>query len=388
MAEPIIHSLLDTDLYKLSMMQLVFHRFAESEVEYRFTCRTPGVDLTPYLEEFRDEIGFLVTLTFAEDELQFLDSLEYIKPDFVEYLRGFRLNEQYLHLGRDGNEFRLSVRGPWLDTILFEVPLLAIINEVYFRNTRPVPDYAEGARRLEQKLGLIGRHPDFKFTDFGTRRRFSRDWQRRVVTHIQAQVAEHFAGTSNVLLARDLDLVPVGTMAHEYLQACQALAPRIRDSQRFALQAWLDEYEGHLGIALTDVIGMDAFLRDFDRHFAERYAGMRQDSGEPLEWARKALEHYEQLGISPKTRTLVFSDGLTIPRALTIYEAFGNEARLAFGIGTNLTNDLCYKALDIVIKMCRCNGQTVAKISDSRGKSNREDIIYLNKLAHIFNVKL
>ncbi|HPZ58896.1 MAG TPA: nicotinate phosphoribosyltransferase, partial [Ottowia sp.] len=265
----IIQSLLDTDLYKFTMMQAVLHQFPGAQVQYKFKCRSPGVQLAPYADQIRDEIRQLCSLGFTEDELAYVRSMRFIKSDFVDFLGLFRLNEKYITITPlDNGEIDIRVRGPWLHTIMFEIPVLAIVSEVYYRNTHPGLDLAEGRRRLDEKLKLVETPAlqGIRIADYGTRRRFSRDWQREVVQTLKQRLGAtgQLTGTSNVLFAKELDLRPMGTMAHEYLQACQALGPRLRDSQVFGFEKWAQEYRGDLGIALSDVYGMNAFLRDFD----------------------------------------------------------------------------------------------------------------------------
>lgn len=384
-----IKSLLDTDLYKFTMMQAVLHHFPGAEVEYRFRCRDENVDLRPFADEIRQHVAELCRLRFSEEELAFLGSLRFIKPDFVDFLRLFHLQERYIHISNEGENLEIVIHGPWLHTILFEVPVLAIVSETYNRSMYPNPDYAEGNRRLDEKIRLVRTHPGvelFRFSDFGTRRRFSRDWHRHVIERLRDELPQHLSGTSNVWLAKELGLLPIGTMAHEFLQAAQALGPRLADSQKFAFEVWAAEYRGDLGIALSDVVGVDAFLRDFDLYFCKLFDGMRHDSGDPFVWTEKVLAHYRRNRIDPRTKTLVYSDALTFPKALAIYDRFKGQARLAFGIGTNLTNDLGHEPLNIVIKMTRCNGQPVAKLSDSPGKTMCEDETYLAYLRQVFSV--
>jgi nicotinate phosphoribosyltransferase len=391
MTEPVIRSLLDTDLYKFTMMQAVLHQHPAAEVEYRFRCRTPGIDFGPCLEEIAREIDHLCTLRLDQAELDYLAGLDYIKSDFIHFLRLFRLDRRFIHLACRNGELELLIRGPWLHTILFEVPLLAIISEVYCRHHYPAPDWDQARRRLEHKIALVEQAPDragFRFSDFGTRRRFSRRWHRQVVEQFAHRLPDSFAGTSNLDLARRLGLLPIGTMAHEYLQAFQALGPRLVDSQKAALEAWVHEYRGRLGIALTDVVGMDAFLRDFDLYFAKLFDGLRHDSGDPVIWTEKALAHYRRLKIDPASKTLVYSDSLTLDKALALYRRFAGQCCPAFGIGTHLTNDVVDPPpLSMVIKMTRCNGQAVAKISDSPGKAMCEDAGYLAYLSEVFRVR-
>lgn len=404
----IIQSLLDTDLYKFTMMQVVLHHFPGARVEYRFKCRNPGVNLAQFAGQIREEVRGLCQLRFKDAELAYLRSMRFIKSDFVDFLGLFQLNEKYIDIKpMPSGELEISIEGPWLHTILFEIPVLAIVNEVYFRNTQPQPSLPEGRRRLEEKIGLLQADglSDLKIADYGTRRRFSKEWHEEVLRTLTARLGAvapppasgpakgatttrpaQFAGTSNVLYAMKLGLIPLGTMAHEYLQACQALGPRLRDSQVFGFESWAREYRGDLGIALSDVYGMTAFLRDFDMYFCKLFDGARHDSGDPFQWGERMLAHYVANRVDPRTKTLIFSDALTVPRTIELYQQFRGRCQLAFGIGTNLTNDLGYEPLQIVIKMVRCNDQPVAKLSDTPSKNMCEDERYLAYLRQVFDI--
>ncbi len=387
----IITSLLDTDLYKLTMQQCVLHNFPDAVVTYNFVCRNPSTDLNlaDYITEIQEEIAALCALKFTQEDLEYLASLNLFTPDYLQFLRGFNLDISNIHLSVDtqGCKLALTINGSWVDTILFEIPILAIINEIYFKHLSLHSEH-QGMARLQTKLALLtGQKTGFKFTDFGTRRRFAKSWQQTVIETILQQVPDNFVGTSNISLAKKFGLKPIGTMAHEYLQACQQLAPSLMESQQFALNLWLQEYAGKLGIALTDVITTDVFLRDFSKDLAEQYAGVRHDSGSAIEWGEKVLQHYSKLGINGKDKVLVFSDGLNMQRALEIYNYFKGRAQLLFGIGTNLTNDVGYETLQIVIKLVRCNNKPVAKITDDSGKVTALDLTYLQKLKQTFQVK-
>ncbi|MDR0771104.1 MAG: nicotinate phosphoribosyltransferase [Burkholderiales bacterium] len=384
----IIRSLLDTDLYKFTMMQVALHHFPAAQVEYRFKCRNEGVDLAPIAEEVSRQIKALCELRFAPEELEYLRSLRFIKSDFVDLLGLFKLDDRFVRVSSGPtykNGLDITIKGPWLHTILFEIPVLAIVSEVYYRHAVSVPDFTTGRTRLAAKVKQFEAvEEDFRFSDYGTRRRFSYVWQEEVLRTLQQGLPGKFVGTSNVHFARQLGLTPLGTMSHEYLQACQAVGPRLRDSQSYAFGTWAREYRGDLGIALSDVYGMDAFLRDFDLFFCKLFDGVRHDSGDPFEWGDKLIAHYQKMRIDPRGKTMVFSDSLTPELAIRLFHYFKNRMGISFGIGTNLTNDLGYLALQNVIKMTRCNGQPVAKISDSPSKVMDDDPMYVNYLREVF----
>lgn len=396
---PIIHSLLDTDLYKFTMLQVVLHKFPQTHSVYHFRCRNledtvyPLVDI---LDDLNEQLDHLCNLKYKEDELQYLRKLRFIKSDFVDYLELFQLKRRFIQASID-NEGRLDIRieGPMVQAMMFEIFVLAIVNELYFSRIKTDEVWAEGERRLQAKLELIQQYeksqqpndPPFLVSDFGTRRRYSFEWQKHVVAAFHKTVPNVFRGTSNVLLAKELNITPIGTMAHEFLQAFQALDVRLRDFQKAALETWVQEYRGDLGIALTDVVGMDAFLRDFDLYFAKLFDGLRHDSGDPCEWGDKAYAHYRKLKIDTKTKMLTFSDGLNLPKAWELHQYFKDRFQVSFGIGTNLTNDMGQTPLNIVLKLVECNGQSVAKISDSPGKTMTDNDTFLAYLRQVFQIE-
>jgi nicotinate phosphoribosyltransferase len=387
----LIDSLLDTDLYKFTMMQVVLHQFPGAQVEYVFKCRTPGCDLRPHAGEIAARVADLCQLRFKDDELDYLRGLRFMKSDFVDFLGLFHFNERNIQVTvvDEPPGIDITVRGPWLHTIMYEIPVLAVVSEVYFRRTQPNPDLAEGRRRLKAKIDQVrALEPGFTFrvSDYGTRRRFSRDWHDEVIGTFRREIPDRFAGTSNVWLAKKHGVTPLGTMAHEYMQACQALGPRLRDSQVFAFDVWAREYRGDLGIAISDTYGTDAFLRDFDMYFCKLFDGARHDSGDPFTWGERMIEHYRKNRVDPRTKTLIFSDQLTVPVAIEIARRFNGRTQTSFGIGTNLTNDLGYEPINIVIKMTECNGQPVAKVSDSPGKTVSKDPGYLAYLRQVFGL--
>ncbi len=385
-----IQSLLDTDLYKFTMQQTVLHQFPHAnDVEFHFKCRTPNIDMAQHIPEINRELDHLCGLSFSKEELSYLSSLRYMKPDYIAFLKIFRLQRDYVNVIDLGDgEIDVVIKGPWVHTIPFEIYVLSIVNEVYFRHARGNDSEAviieRGMQNLKNKISLLDNHADFRFSDFGTRRRFSRQWHEQVIQTLKAELPVNFTGTSNVYFAMKYNLTPVGTMAHEYLQACQALGPRLRDSQKYAFEVWVQEYRGDLGIALTDVIGMKAFLNDFDLYFCKLFDGVRHDSGNPFEWGEQMLDHYKKMKIDARTKNFVFSDGLDFEKAVALNEHFKGRVNCFFGIGTNLTNDVGYKALNIVLKMTNCNGSPVAKLSDTPGKSMCRDEGYMDYLRSVF----
>jgi len=392
---PVIHSLLETDLYKFTMWQTMLHRHPQTQAEYSFLCRNETVfPLSDLLHEVEREIDHLCSLSFSLGELAYLKGLRFIKSDFVDFLRLFRFQREFISVSAEGQDLRIVASGPQVHVMGFEIFVLAIVNELYFRRFDQVAACTEGRRRLVHKIAQLRAFGDepprahpFEVFDFGVRRRFSGDWHREVVATLKRELPQYFKGTSNVLLARDLDLVPIGTMAHEYLQSYQATGVRLRDHQKAALEDWVQEYRGDLGVALTDVVGMDAFLADFDLYFAKLFDGLRHDSGDPYVWGEKALAHYAKLRIDAHTKRLVFSDGLDVPAALALYRHFADRTQLGFGIGTNLSNDMGLTPLHIVMKLTRCNGQPVAKLSDSPGKTMCDDQTFLAYLRQVFSIK-
>lgn len=390
-ASPILTSILDTDAYKLHMQQAVFHRYHDITVAAEFRCR--GDEL---LGEYRDEIQAQITLmselALTDEEYRYLAGLPFFRKDYLDWLKAFRFNPQQVQVTNRAGTLEIRISGPWREVVLWEVPLLAVISEVVHRHRSP---QATPEQAVSQLLGKLERFralagdtdlSRFRLMDFGTRRRFSRAVQQAIVTTLKSDFP-YLVGTSNYDLARRLDLAPVGTQAHEWFQAHQQISPVLANSQRAALQAWLDEYPAQLGIALTDCITMDAFLRDFGPDFAGRYQGLRHDSGDPLEWGEKAIAHFEKLDIDPMSKTLVFSDNLDLDKALTLYRHFYRRINLVFGIGTRLTCDLPgVKPLNIVIKLVECNGKPVAKLSDSPGKTICEDPAFVKALRKAFDL--
>ncbi len=391
--KPIVRSLLENDLYKFTMWQALLHSHPDAQTEYAFVCRnTPAYPLAELKEDVEREIDHLCSLSFTEDELEYLRGLRFIKSDFVDFLTLFHFQRKFLTIKAEGPTLQIVATGPLVHAMGFEIYVLYIVNELYFRRFDQERSLIEGRKRLTGKIAMLrefgaepARRNPFEFFDFGVRRRFSGAWQEEVVATLARDVPQFFKGTSNVYLAKKYNLVPIGTMAHEYLQSYQSFDVRLRDFQKAALEDWVQEYRGDLGTALTDVVGMDAFLADFDLYFAKLFDGLRHDSGDPVIWGEKALGHYAKLRIDANTKRLVFSDGLDLQTAFSLYRHFADRCMTGFGIGTNLSNDTDVPALNIVMKLISCNGQPVAKLSDSAGKTLCKDETFLAYLRQVFH---
>lgn len=368
--EPIITSILDSDLYKLSMQKYVLEQYPNANVEYEFICRNKEVKLGFLKDKVIEQVNSLKDVVLTLDEHAYLSKIRYLTYDYISFLNQYRFNpEAQVFIDNKDGDLQIRIKGKWIDTILYEVPVLAIVNELYFKETTNFNDVKEfGIVNLANKIGLVKQYPTFKFSDFGTRRRYSKDWQRYVVTELKTNCPQ-LVGTSNVKLAMDLGLTPVGTMAHEIPMCHLSLVDDIRQAQKRAFYTWMESYGTDNGIALSDTFTTKAFFKDFDYVLASNYKGVRQDSGNPIEFGYKVIEHYTKLGIDPKTKTIIFSDGLDIPKAITIFKEFVGLIGVSFGIGTSLTNNLGVAPLNIVIKVVSCNGKTVIKLSDDVTKA-------------------
>ncbi|EHD0104460.1 TPA: nicotinate phosphoribosyltransferase [Vibrio parahaemolyticus] len=404
----IIQSALDFDVYKVNMMSAVAALYPDAMVSYKFIVRSEE-DLSELLPEVKAEVLKLQDVRFTEDEIAYMKRVApYLKPEFVEALRHFRFNPQsdvsfHNKTMSDGSsQLRITINGLWKETILYETIIMSIVSEVRSRQRWSDIPFEQFQTVLEDKVRYLKAElerrniTNFKFADMSTRRRFSFQAQRTMLEYLSKELPQCLTGTSNYHLARELDLTPIGTVAHEWFMGHQALV-NVRDSQKIALQRWQKMFNGALGIALTDTIGIDAFLKDFDEELSHAYIGVRHDSGCPFTWGEKMIAHYESLGIDPMTKTLVFTDGLNFEQALDICEHFQGRVQVSFGIGTSLANDMgnyvndqgeAYQPLSIVIKMVTCNGSPVAKISDEPEKAMCEDIFFLMNLKRRFEQPL
>ena len=342
-------------------------------------------------EEISAQVDHLCTLKFTNEELDYLRSIRFIKNDYVEFLRLWHPIRDYVTISRsDDGELSIEVSGPLFSAMQFEIYLLEIVNEVYFRMKY---DYdrllASAEERLDAKIkALCDGTYTFRFAEFGCRRRLSREWEDTVV-HRLAQETDKCVGTSNVYLAMKYDLTPIGTYAHEYVQMYQGIDEiPLAFTNHYAMRDWYDEYQGDNGTALTDTVTTDLFLLDFNRSMVNNYNGVRHDSGDPYEWGEKIIRHYESYGADPKTKLLLFSDSLDFDRAQALYDHFKDRTKVSFGIGTFCSNDTEEEALNIVIKLQYVNGRPVAKLSDTPGKAMCRDEGYLEYLRRSVEFRL
>ena len=383
--KPIITSLLDTDLYKFNMDQVIFHKHTDLCGKYYFKCRNKGIVFTEAMHtEIDEQIDHLCQLRFTNDELDYLRSIRFIKNDYVEFLRLWHPIRDYVHTSLNNGELSVIIEGPLFSAMQFEIYLLEIINEVYFRMTYNYKTLMDAAEvRLNKKIEDFnsGKYT-FKFAEFGCRRRLSKEWEDIVVRRLATELKNNnMVGTSNVFLAKKYNLTPIGTYAHEFVQMYQGIdSIPLAYTNHYALKDWYDEYKGDNGTALTDTVTTDLFLLDFDRANCNNYTGVRHDSGDPYEWGEKIIKHYEKYGIDPKTKLLLFSDSLNFDKAQALYDYFKDKTKVSFGIGTFVSNDTDVDALNIVIKLQYVNGRPVAKLSDVDGKTMTQDEGYAKYL--------
>ena len=380
MSKPVITSLLEQDFYKFTMGQMVLHQLPGVNVKVEFRLRTRGVDLVPYIGRINEELDHLCELRFSDEEIAYLRGIRFLASDFCDYLRRLWLYRDQIHVEPDPTKnggVAIWAEGPWRDVIWFEIPVLAIVQELWMRDHPADP--AEGHRRLDAKIAAFNDHADwgFKVADFGLRRRYSGEWHREVVRAFSEKGGRFFSGTSDVYLAKEFGVSPIGTFAHELFMGVMGTDVRVSEVQRRTLDMWAHEYRGELGIALSDIFGFRAFLRDFDLYFAKLFDGCRHDSGDPFTWGEMLIDHYRRLRIDPRTKTACWSDSLDTERALAIAERFRGRLKVTFGIGTHLTNDLGVEPLSIVMKLTEANGHPVVKLSDSPGKSMCDDASFV-----------
>jgi nicotinate phosphoribosyltransferase len=389
--EPIVTSLLDTDLYKFNMNQVIFHKHTNLNGVYHFKCRNEGVVFTKeMLDEINEQIDYLCKLTFKEDELNYLRSIRFIKNDYVEFLRLWHPIRDYVTTSLDNGNLKIIVSGPLFSAMQFEIYLLEIVNEVYFRFQYNYAELLASAKeRLAKKIEAFntGKYT-FKWAEFGCRRRLSKEFEGYALKELKDKT-KNMVGTSNVYYAYKYNLTPIGTYAHEYVQMFQGIdSIPLAYTNYYAMKDWYTEYEGDNGTALTDTVTTDLFLKDFNRSMVNNYSGVRHDSGDPYVWGEKILAHYRKFGVDPKTKMLLFSDSLNFDKAQEIYEYFKDKCKVSFGIGTFVTNDTKVDALNIVIKLQYVNGRPVAKISDAPTKAMCDDEKYFEYLQEAVKFRL
>lgn len=388
--EQILVSLLETDAYKFSMGQAIYHQFSDYKTTWSFKCRNEDVYFTEEMvEEIKRQIKMYCNLRFTEEELSYLNSITWIKGSYIDFLRLWKPRFEDFDIKHEGERgLTIETKGTWLNTSLYEIPTLAIVNEVYFKMAYDYEElFASFKDRLDAKIAGImdGTYELGAFSEFGIRRRLSAEAEELAIKKLmetKLPAGNIFVGTSNVYLAMKLHVKPVGTMAHEWIM-CVGQGNHKHNpaySNWYALDAWVKEYGVLNGTALTDTISTNCFLEDFQLTYATLFSGVRHDSGDPYEWGNNMIDHYKKLGIDPSTKTLLFSDSLDFERATAINRYFKDKVKTAFGIGTFIANDTKVPALNIVMKTTACNGCDVAKMSDIDGKSMCKNPDYVHYL--------
>lgn len=377
--DDMITSIIDNDLYKFTMQQVVHKHFNDVHVEYDLSVRN-GVDLRPFIDKIRSKIRDLDALRLMPEEYEFLLSIGYLTKDYVDWLHRFQYNTlEHISIVEGEDNIKITIKGRWLDTILYEVPILAILSEINSKLDENEIEFERiSMKNTLAKIKYIKSFNDktFKFADFGTRRRASSMIQDTVIRLFLTNLPDNFVGTSNVYFAMKYNIKPIGTMAHEIFMAGQALFP-LPTHQADMLYLWAKTFKGNLGIALSDTLGSDLFMKDFTLDLAKMFDGTRQDSGDPYVYADKMIAHYEKLGIDPMTKTIVFSDALDFFKAMDLHITYKGKVIHSFGIGTNCTNDVGVIPPSIVIKMQLCNNIPVVKLSDTPAKAKGRDKNYL-----------
>ena len=377
-------SFLDNDFYKFTMQQCVVKLFPRAKARYQFINRGKHVFPEGFADALREAINAMASqsLTMAEKEW-FGATCPYLDPVYLDFLHGYRYNPDEVTIVQNGGDVQVSIEGYWYRTILWEVPVLYLISELYYKlqHLQPVDD-EEVIARTQAKISLYNAL-GITIAEFGTRRRFSYEVQELVVNTLN-QNSKAFAGTSNVHLAMKTGGKPIGTHAHEWFMF-HAARYGFKMANSMALEHWVDVFRGELGIALSDTYTSSEFFEIFDKKFAKLFDGVRHDSGDPLEFADQTIRHYETMGIDPLTKTIIFSDGLNQEKVKRIVDHCKGRIGMSFGIGTNFTNDVGLPPMNIVLKMVESlpEGQAwtpVVKLSDERGKySGDPDTIALAK---------
>lgn len=368
----IIKSLIDTDIYKISMGHAVAHLFPRSKVKYQFVNRGKTPFPEGFAVELREQISAMSNIRLQPEEKEFLRKrCWFLPPTFLDLLENYRFNHAEVGITQHEGELTITIEGLWYRTILWEVPLMALISELYFLMTHP-----EGIvhRRKDLEKRSLDKARKFamnsvKVADFGTRRRYSFDNQLQVCKDFVSfhDSKRWFMGTSNPLIAMQLDIPVLGTHAHEWVSGIAALKGYTHANKEM-MDAWMSVYQGDLGTALTDTFGVDAFLKDFTTLYAKLFDSVRHDSGNPFEFTDKMVDHYKKLRIDPMSKTIIFSDGLNTDLCIELNDYCKNHIMSSYGIGTHLTNDVDVKPLNMVIKLIMIDGNHVIKLSEDPGK--------------------
>jgi len=381
----LIKSILDTDLYKLTQQYAVLQKFPNLKVNYTFTDRNNQVYPKGFDKLLKIYLYMMCEVTLKDDEAKYLlDNIDFLPPSYVDFLRGYQFNpdEVMIYQDKEGH-LSIIIEGYWYRTILWEVPILALVSELFYKETFQVtPSTIDWNPQDLKKLRQMESHNAY-FSEFGTRRRYSYSNQYRLVKLFKENTNHCFVGTSNVHFAQKYGIKAIGTMAHEWIMAHGALFG-YRMANKLALNNWADVYGGNLGIALSDTYTTNVFLESFDMKLAKLFDGVRQDSGDPYEFTDKIIDHYKNFGIDPMSKTIIFSNALNIQTACDIKEYCVGKIKSSFGIGTNLTNDVGVKPMNIVIKLSgvEVNNKWIdaVKVSDDKGKyTGNEDEIKLCK---------
>lgn len=372
-----IESILDTDLYKISMGQAILFgklagiNFESINVEYELINRGKTQFPDGFDKKLRSAVNKMSQLYLTSDERKFLEEkCKYLKHSYLDFLSGYRFNPNEIQIIQNGGDLKVKITGPWYRTVFWEVPLMALISEIYHDNRISPEQLANFAISTVKKSQSLSEN-NCRFADFGTRRRYSKNIHMLALSTIKRALKSSnnvFNGTSNVYFAYLMGLNPLGTHAHEYFMAHGALFG-YKLANLYTLESWVNEYDGDLGIALTDTYTTDVFFNQFTMKLAKLFDGLRQDSGDPIEFAKKAINHYNKLRINPMSKTIIFSDDLNVDKCIKIKQFCENKINAAFGIGTNLTCDISgVTPLKIVVKMTKCNGIPTIKLSDDPGK--------------------
>ncbi len=385
-----ITSILDNDLYKFTMQYAVIEKFPNAVVRYRFVNRGNTPFPPGFARELRLWVEQMKYLTLTSEEKDFLRNKCYYLPEFyLDFLEGYRYNPEEVCINQHGDQLEIFIQGFWYRTILWEVPLMALISELFFRMTGQKPNDKDFIKETILYKAEFFNNLGIKYADFGTRRRYSYDNHDLVVNLLSSYGKPAFIGTSNVHLAQKYNLTPIGTQAHEWFMYHGAYYGYTKANE-LALENWADVFKGNLGIALSDTYTSKVFFRSFNTKLSKLFDGVRQDSGDPISFARMTIDHYKKLRIDPLSKVIVFSDSLNPDRVKQIVDAVNGKINISFGIGTNLTNDVGVTPLNIVIKMDAVKYDddkwiSTVKLSDDKGKytGDRQMIEIVKKLLFV-----